>query len=452
MNPAGANASLTIDPGGPNQSALPLAMEPPPAWTRPGGIIVIPRSAPLTLGFTPGDTSAPTEILLYAYTAVYNATVEVLPCSARGDFLNRSGGRAVELRANVRPDRWIVRQPVHWHVGAEYSSFFHKRSGSQWNCLKFQLAGANGGIPMRLGLFLLLALRLSGQPANGTDFIDMGGDVIPSYESTSGGLVLSYTTQYSWSITRAANGDKVFTFSAKVCTYFTSVQTFPGNYLWVALPAPICGPLSQSAAEALGPISAALTEFNDYHPNAPHLPPVYQPSLEPGTPVVALSKPVSPKLATVQPAVQPNPQMIFLDGLGNTANAFDLTTNTIVSQVTVPSTTGPLGIRPVSTGQQNEIWVANGGLEVTVVDLAGQKVVTNILTPSIPRASTVAAIAFTNDGGTAFEAVGFSSPDSSGNNGALLVFDAVNRVVTSTFPLKNAPTSLLKKSSETRHL
>jgi hypothetical protein len=135
--------------------------------------------------------------------------------------------------------------------------------------------------------------------------------------------------------------------------------------------------------------------------------------------------------------------MIFLDGLGNTAIAFDLTTNTIVSQVAVPSTTGPLGIRPVSAGQQNEIWVANGGLEVTVVDLAGQKVVTNILTPSIPRASTVAAIAFTNDGGTAFEAVGFSSPDSSGNNGALLVLDAVNRVVTSTFPLKNAPTAMV---------
>jgi uncharacterized protein (TIGR03437 family) len=77
MNALGANASLTIDPGGPNQSALPLAMEPPPAWTRPGGIIAIPRNSPLALGFTPGDPSAPTEIVLYAYTAVYNATVEV---------------------------------------------------------------------------------------------------------------------------------------------------------------------------------------------------------------------------------------------------------------------------------------------------------------------------------------------------------------------------------------
>jgi hypothetical protein len=296
---------------------------------------------------------------------------------------------------------------------------------------------------MRLGLFLLLALRLYAQPAEGTDFIDMGGDVIPSYENTSGGLVLSYTTQYSWSITKDPNGNKVFTFSAKQCTYFSSLQLFPGNYIWVALPAPVCGPLSQSQALTLGPISAALTEFNNYHPNAPHLPPVYQPSLEPGSPVASLSKAVSPKLTAVQPVTQPNPRMIFLDGLGNTAIAFDLTTNTIVSQVAVPSTTGPLGIRPVSTGQQNEIWVANGGLEVTVVDLAGQKVVTNILTPSIPRASTVAGIAFTNDGGTAFEAVGFSSPDSSGNNGALLVFDAVNRVVTSTFLLKNAPVAMV---------
>jgi hypothetical protein len=77
MNALGASASLTIDPGGPNQSALPLAMAPPPVWTRPGGIIAIPRSSPLTLAFTPGDPSAPTEIVLYAYTAVYNATVEV---------------------------------------------------------------------------------------------------------------------------------------------------------------------------------------------------------------------------------------------------------------------------------------------------------------------------------------------------------------------------------------
>jgi uncharacterized protein (TIGR03437 family) len=77
MNALGANASFTINPGGPNESVLPLAMEPPPSWARPSGIISIPRSSPLTLTFTPGDASAPTAIVLYAYTAVYNATVEV---------------------------------------------------------------------------------------------------------------------------------------------------------------------------------------------------------------------------------------------------------------------------------------------------------------------------------------------------------------------------------------
>jgi len=279
---------------------------------------------------------------------------------------------------------------------------------------------------------------------NGTSFIDMGGDVIPSYSISNyaGQLVLSYTTQYAWSITRASNGDKVFTFSAKVCTYFASVKIFTGDYIWTALPMPVCTPLSQSAAETLGPISAALTEFYDYHPNAPHLPPVYNPSAEPA-PAPTAAKPVHPQLTTAQPATQPDPQVIFLDGLSNNAIKFDLTTETIVSQVVVPSTTGPLGIRPAATGPQNEIWVANGGLEVTVVDLAAQTVLANIPTPSVPQASVPAGIVFTNDGTTAFEAVSFFSPDSSGNNGALLVFDAVNRVVTSTFPLKYAPTALL---------
>lgn len=58
-------------------------------------------------------------------------------------------------------------------------------------------------------------------------------------------------------------------------------------------------------------------------------------------------------------------------------------------------------------------------------------------------AAAPAGIVFTPDGTTAFEAVGFLSPDSSGNLGALVVFDAVNRKVTSTFPLKNAPAAVL---------
>ena len=77
MNPLGANASITIDPGGANQLQLPLSLEPPLAWSRPNAIIVVPRNAPLALTFTPGDPAAPTGIVLYSYTANNNSTVEV---------------------------------------------------------------------------------------------------------------------------------------------------------------------------------------------------------------------------------------------------------------------------------------------------------------------------------------------------------------------------------------
>jgi uncharacterized protein (TIGR03437 family) len=73
----GAGASFTIDPAGANQAVLAINPEPPPAWTRPNSILVVTRSSPLALTFTPGDTSAPTAILLYAYAGTINATVEV---------------------------------------------------------------------------------------------------------------------------------------------------------------------------------------------------------------------------------------------------------------------------------------------------------------------------------------------------------------------------------------
>jgi len=76
MNPLGANAALTIDPGGPNQMQLPLNLAAPVAWSRPSGIIDVPRSSPLVLTFTPGDAAAPTAIILYSYSAVNNSAVE----------------------------------------------------------------------------------------------------------------------------------------------------------------------------------------------------------------------------------------------------------------------------------------------------------------------------------------------------------------------------------------
>jgi len=77
MNPLGTGATFTIDPAGANQMVLAIAPEPPPAWTRPSAILVVPRNVPLALAFTPGDLAAPTAILLYAYAAATNSTVEV---------------------------------------------------------------------------------------------------------------------------------------------------------------------------------------------------------------------------------------------------------------------------------------------------------------------------------------------------------------------------------------
>ena len=147
-------------------------------------------------------------------------------------------------------------------------------------------------------------------------------------------------------------------------------------------------------------------------------------------------------LTTLQPVPPPDPQMVFLDGLGNTIVVVDTATLTIVSQVVVPSTSGPFGLRPSSTGQTTEAWVANGVSEISVVNLSAQQLVTNIMTPSL-RAGTSSGIVFTPDGQTAFEAVKYYSPDGSGNNGALVTFNAATRAVTSTLPLKYGPSAIL---------
>ena len=146
---------------------------------------------------------------------------------------------------------------------------------------------------------------------------------------------------------------------------------------------------------------------------------------------------------TVQPATPPHPRMIFVDGFGTGLIAVDLATLSVVSQVAaVPMGAGPLAVRPSSSESSNEIWVAEYGA-VAVVDLAGQTVAANISIPSIPVAVTPAGIVFTPDGATAFEAFGYGSPDSSGNNGALIVMNAVARTVTAMLPLKIQPTAVL---------
>lgn len=86
--PSGVNlltsGTYTIDPGGPNQAVIPIAAETPPSWTRPSGIIVIPRNQPLNLAFTPGDAGSPTAIVIYSYAAGTNSTVEVECVAAAG--------------------------------------------------------------------------------------------------------------------------------------------------------------------------------------------------------------------------------------------------------------------------------------------------------------------------------------------------------------------------------
>jgi uncharacterized protein (TIGR03437 family) len=77
LNTLSAGATFTIDPGGASQAVIPINPEPPPAWARPNAILVVPRSSPLALTFTPGDAAAPTAILLYSYAAATNSTVEV---------------------------------------------------------------------------------------------------------------------------------------------------------------------------------------------------------------------------------------------------------------------------------------------------------------------------------------------------------------------------------------
>lgn len=297
-------------------------------------------------------------------------------------------------------------------------------------------------------IFLLFAAALPAfcQPMEGTSFIDMGADVISTYQNlVNGSRVLESTIQYSWSITRASNGDKVFTFTAKYCSYLALVPHpfLAGFYLWSMNPVPVCYDIAQSAAETLGPIAAALKEFYNYHPNAPHEPPVYNPTLPPAMGPYMATPVFHTRLTTATPLVQPDPTVIFLDGLSYNLLQLDLSTDKILSTVVVPNTSGPLGIRPVSTGAVHEVWTANGGAQVTVADLTSQSVVTNIPTPSIPQAAAPAGIVFTPDGATAFEAVGLFSPDANGNSGALLVFDAANRKLTSTFPLKYAPTAVV---------
>ena len=77
MDLSGVNAAFTIDPAGASEAVIPLIPMAPPVWSRPSGILAIPRNAAFPITFTPGDSAAPTVILLYSYSSVTNTAVEV---------------------------------------------------------------------------------------------------------------------------------------------------------------------------------------------------------------------------------------------------------------------------------------------------------------------------------------------------------------------------------------
>jgi hypothetical protein len=178
-----------------------------------------------------------------------------------------------------------------------------------------------------------------------------------------------------------------------------------------------------------------MTEFNNLAPEVAHYY-NYGPFAER----------VHPLLTLAQPAMPADAQMILFDGITNNIVDLDLTTNAILSQVTIPTSTqvSVFGIVPSVMGASNEVWAVSPDQGIFIVDTGAGKLTANIPIPSLVVGNTVSAgIVFTNSGNTALYAVNYYTPDSSGNNGALLVFDVASRTLKSTLLLKYAPTALV---------
>ena len=281
-----------------------------------------------------------------------------------------------------------------------------------------------------LRLFLLVLSPLCAQTEIGKLYVVEVGIKAVSY----GPVTVYIDVSLAYKVTRTGVNTKNFQFVLQDC--YSPIPNFDNLTLGVTgghcndEPAP-------TAQEDYGSVvNPELSAFKNAYPKATFTT-SYGPFAQ--TPVDGLHA----NLTSPLPAVQPDPYLLYLDGTGNSLMQVDLSTFAIMRQVVVPSTSGPFGVRPTSTGDGNEVWVINPGAGVTIVDLAAQSVLANIPTPSIPASANAAGIVFTNSGATALEAVAYSSPDSSGNNGALFVFDAANRKVTSTLPLKYGPTTFL---------
>jgi hypothetical protein len=306
---------------------------------------------------------------------------------------------------------------------------------------------------MRIACLLFLLSQFL--PAQDFKFIaGYSGDIDqvphPGFDGEGGvgaGYLLTYTT-YSWDIKEdLSTGTKYFDLTAQQCRKVQSGKfevindPVSGHVLDIVLPPPTfeCTPLTYANAITLSAIQVALTYFYDLAPGkVPHIinylgpgpTPLYSPRAD---------------LTTLPPNAPVDPRMIYLDELStNTVVSLDLTNGATLSQVALPnSALGPFGIRANATGPPTEVWVANGGTQVSIVDLTSQTIAATVPISAIPAAAIPAGIVFSNDATTAFEAVAYPSPDSAGNNGALLLFDAVNRTLFSSLPLKYAPATVL---------
>jgi hypothetical protein len=265
-------------------------------------------------------------------------------------------------------------------------------------------------------------------------------------------------TQYTWTVARDVDGNKTIIFSAYRCDYsapreihydpqdFSKVLIEPAENLG-------CDTLSYSQALLLGPIQSAFNWFYslapgqvahniDYIPNDyfKYLPPQFAPYKH------DTGAAPRPRLTVAQPATQVDPEMIFLDGLSYNIVEYDVMTDTITSQVTLPPQARVFALQPTIMGPENTVWTAHAGTvnEISICDLATQSVVATIPTPSLNPDNTVpVGLVFTSGGEAALYAVSYYTPDSSGNNGTLLVFDAASQTLAYTLPLKYAPTALL---------
>jgi hypothetical protein len=294
---------------------------------------------------------------------------------------------------------------------------------------------------MRLPLLLLSLCPVFAQDAGSVSlYIDTSVFDPPS--KPNGAYNLEFSDQFTYEIYRNPDGSKTFIFSVFQCIRDADTLGI-GGLQRLSGQSAVCTDLSQSAAIALAPVQEAIGEFLNDSSDVPHHI-VYKPSSLPGTdPAKA-----KPRTAPAQPATAANPQMIILDNISDSRILkVDLTSFAIVNPVTLPGQPAAFAVRPSATGAANEVWTAHAvgtGNTISIADLGAGKLLATIQTSSLaPNTNIPAGIVFTNDGATALCGASYFTADASGNRGALLVYDAVNRKLTSTLPLKFSPQQLL---------